>query len=106
MMLPSRADALTGAAPIQFKPNAWLTIDRDTTTFVVGSAEMGQGVTTGLTTILCEELDLDPKKIRLELAGANPDWDMPGVPMQLTGGSMSVKMFYNPLRKAGAIARE
>ena len=89
-----------------YKPNVWLRIDRSGATFYCSQAEMGQGVTTSLPTILCEELEYDPRKIKVEFAPADRVYDLPALGLQATGGSTSVKFAWNPLREAGAMARE
>jgi isoquinoline 1-oxidoreductase subunit beta len=87
-------------------PNVWLQITKDRIVFTVAAAEMGQGVITGLATMICEELELDPRKLEIELAPADPKFNEPGLPLQLTGGSETTKRFSRPLREAGAVARE
>jgi isoquinoline 1-oxidoreductase subunit beta len=106
MWLPDVARG--GAVPDEeaFKPNAWLRIDRTGATFYCSQAEMGQGVHTSLATILCEELEYDPKRIKVEFAPADRAYDNPVLGVQATGGSTSVKISFNPLREAGAMARE
>lgn len=87
-------------------PNAYVHVaPDDTVTIWLGKSEMGQGVYTGLTQILAEELDVDPRKIQVEFAPADPAYNDPLVPMQFTGGSSSITSSYTPLRKAGATAR-
>ncbi|HUQ11549.1 MAG TPA: xanthine dehydrogenase family protein molybdopterin-binding subunit [Steroidobacteraceae bacterium] len=93
----------TGAT---FQPNAFLRVaSDDTVTVIVGKAEMGQGVYTGLAMVVAEELDIDPGRVKVELAGANPAFNVPFMPMQFTGGSMSTSTTYPQLREAGASAR-
>ena len=62
---------------------------------------MGQGVRTALPMILAEELEADWKQIKIEQAGASTLFGD-----QTTGGSASVKTTWDPMRKAGAVARE
>jgi isoquinoline 1-oxidoreductase beta subunit len=62
---------------------------------------MGQGVRTALPMILAEELEADWKQIEIEQAGASTLYGD-----QSTGGSASVKTTWDPMRKAGAAARE
>jgi isoquinoline 1-oxidoreductase beta subunit len=104
MLLPE-AHAAGEAAATVFKPNAFLRIDRERTVFIVNEAEMGQGITTSLPQILCEELELDPAKLTLEFAPASHTYDN-AFGMQITGGSASVRTSYQPLREAGATARD
>jgi CO/xanthine dehydrogenase Mo-binding subunit len=108
MWLPDEALAATpGAMPTTFKPNAWLIIDRDRgVTFFCNQAEMGQGVHTSLATIIAEELEYHPRRIHVQFAPADRAYDNPALGVQATGGSTSVKFAYQPLREAGAYARE
>src|SRR5215813_1414858 len=99
LYLPSRSRADEGAA---FSPNAYLTITPDgKITVVVARSEMGQGVRTSLPMILAEELEADWKQIEIEQAGASTLFGD-----QTTGGSASVRSTWEPMRKAGAQARE
>ncbi|HEU0039845.1 MAG TPA: molybdopterin cofactor-binding domain-containing protein, partial [Verrucomicrobiae bacterium] len=85
-----------------FSPNAYLKITPDDkVTIVVARSEMGQGVRTSLPMILAEELEADWKQIQVEQAGASTLFGD-----QTTGGSASVRTTWEPMRKAGAAARE
>jgi isoquinoline 1-oxidoreductase subunit beta len=85
-----------------FSPNAYLRITPDEKiTVVVARTEMGQGVWTALPMILAEELEADLKQITIEQAGASTLFGD-----QSTGGSASVRSTWDPMRKAGAQARE
>ncbi|HET7441464.1 MAG TPA: xanthine dehydrogenase family protein molybdopterin-binding subunit [Terriglobales bacterium] len=85
-----------------FAPNAYLKITPDNkVTIVVARSEMGQGVRTALPMILAEELEADWKQIVIEQAGASTLYGD-----QTTGGSASVRTTWDPMRKAGAAARE
>ncbi len=90
------------AAKEFFSPNAYLRITPDNkVTIVVARSEMGQGVRTALPMILAEELEADWKQIEIEQAGASTLYGD-----QTTGGSASVRTTWDPMRKAGAAARE
>ena len=85
-----------------FSPNAYLRITPDNKiTIVVARSEMGQGVRTALPMILAEELEADWKHIDIEQAGASTLYGD-----QTTGGSASIRTTWDPMRKAGAAARE
>jgi len=85
-----------------FSPNAYLRITPDNkVTIVVARSEMGQGVRTALPMILAEELEADWKQIEIEQAGASTLFGD-----QSTGGSASIHTCWDPMRKAGAAARE
>jgi isoquinoline 1-oxidoreductase beta subunit len=91
-----------------FAPNAFLRIGNDNSvTVLLGHSEMGQGIWTGLTMLIAEELDADWTKIRVEHAPASAaDYGLPGFGgMQITGGSTSTWMEFDRYRQAGAAAR-
>src|SRR6266852_4864611 len=104
--LPGRADAALApaAAPPPFAPNAWLRIGADgIVTLTIDRSEMGQGAQTGLALILAEELEADWSAIRLGPMPENPaGWSR----IMRTGGSNAIRSSWEPLRKAGATARE
>jgi isoquinoline 1-oxidoreductase beta subunit len=100
----ARADAGKGGGP--FAPSAFLRIDRDGVTFVCPQVEMGQGIQTGLAMVVAEELEIAPEAMRVVAAPADRAYDNPAFNLQLTGGSTSVKAQYEPMRQAGATARE
>jgi len=86
----------------EFSPNAYLRVTPDNkVTIVVARSEMGQGVRTALPMILAEELEADWKQIEIEQAGASTLFGD-----QTTGGSASIRTTWDPMRKAGATARE
>jgi isoquinoline 1-oxidoreductase beta subunit len=91
-----------GSRRDSFSPNAYLRITPDNrVTIVVARSEMGQGVSTALPMILAEELEADWKQIEIEQAGASTLFGD-----QTTGGSASIRTTWDPMRKAGATARE
>jgi isoquinoline 1-oxidoreductase subunit beta len=92
----------SGSPEQSFSPNAYLRITPDNkVTIVVARSEMGQGVRTALPMILAEELEADWKQIEIEQAGASTLYGD-----QTTGGSASIRTTWDPMRKAGASARE
>ena len=100
-----RADAQQPAAP-----NAFVRVAPDgAVTVVVPQSEMGQGVLTSLPMLVAEELEVDPATVRYEQAPTDAAYINPAfaaLNMQGTGGSTSVRAFFEPLRRAGAQARE
>ncbi|EJM17780.1 aerobic-type carbon monoxide dehydrogenase, large subunit CoxL/CutL-like protein [Pseudomonas sp. GM18] len=91
-----------------FAPNAFLRIGNDNgVTVLLGHSEMGQGIWTGLTMLIAEELDADWSKIRVEHAPASAaEYGLPAFGgMQITGGSTSTWMEFDRYRQAGAAAR-
>jgi isoquinoline 1-oxidoreductase beta subunit len=90
-----------------FSPNVWLQITPDNmVTIVVNKSEMGQGVYTSLPMIVADELEADWKRVKIKVASAGDKYIDPVWGMQATGGSTSVRHMFEPLRKAGAAARE
>jgi isoquinoline 1-oxidoreductase beta subunit len=89
-------------------PNAFIVLAPDNTITVYAKhLEMGQGVYTGLSTILAEELDADWDLIRVESAPADAKLysNLFRSNNQGTGGSNSIANSWTQLRKAGAQAR-
>src|SRR6185436_13549276 len=64
--------------------------------------EFGQNVMTSLPMIVAEELDVDWRKVVVEMG----PHDSVKLGPQFTGGSNSVRMYWKPLRQAGATARQ
>jgi isoquinoline 1-oxidoreductase beta subunit len=101
--LPERsrlAAQVADSAPA--KLNAWIHIaPDDTVTFMIHKVEMGQGTVTSLSQLLAEELECDWGKFRTEFPPVDPVYGFQGVV-----GSQSIRTSWDPLRKAGATARE
>src|SRR5580704_18943199 len=90
----------------EFVPNAWVRIAPDeTVTIVLNKSEMGQGVATGLPTVLVDELDASMNRVKTEFAPAEPRYADPEMGDMVTGGSTSMRDSWLPLRQAGATAR-
>jgi len=87
-------------------PNAFLQITPDNhIIFYCPADEMGQGIRTGLATVIGEELDCHPSDMTVRAAGSHEDYNNPEFGLQLTGGSSAVRVFYEPLRQVGADTR-
>lgn len=106
--LPLAAGRALAAAPgATFAPNAWVRITPDNRVKVIcASAEMGQGVLTAIPMMLAEELDADWKLVSVERAPIDKAYTNPGFGIQATGGSTTVRAHWEPLRRAGAAARQ
>jgi isoquinoline 1-oxidoreductase beta subunit len=109
MYLPGRRELL--AATVAAAPpavlNAWIQISPDdNVTILIAKSEMGQGVVTSLSMLAAEELECDWKKVRTEFAPAALVYFDPAFHMQGTGGSQTIHSCWEPMRKAGATARE
>ena len=89
-----------------FKPSAWLVVHPDEkVTIFVAKSEMGQGVATGMPTILADELDIPFENVLVEFAPAATAYQDPQFHLQITGGSTSTASSWMLLRRAGASAR-
>lgn len=90
--------ALAGGTP-PTTINGWIRIGTDESiTVLIGSAEMGQGAYSGLAQIAAEELMVDWSRVSAAPVDAGRAW--------ITGGSTSVRDHFQPMRIAGATARE
>src|SRR5579863_7706288 len=90
------------SVPNAARLNAWIHIaPDDSVTFMIHKVEMGQGTVTSLSQLLAEELECDWAKFRTEFPPVDPAFGFQGVV-----GSQSIRTSWDPLRKAGATARE
>src|SRR5262245_46561954 len=96
------------AAAEGFAPDGFIRIDPDgRVTIIVPQVEMGQGTFTSCPMLVAEELEVDLSQVQTEQAPPSETLyrnQLLGV--QMTGGSTSIRAFYEPLRRAGATARE
>src|SRR5262249_56359733 len=95
------------AAAEGFAPNGFIRIDRDgRVTIIVCQVEMGQGTFTSCPMLVAEELEVDLSQVQTEQAPPSEAlYRNQFIGMQMTGGSTSIRAFYEPLRRAGAAAR-
>jgi len=99
----------TGPGPVMSAsiPNAWVQIGSDGRVLIrVPSSEMGQGVMTALPMLVAEELDAAWESVSAEHAPVHPAFTNPLMGTQATGGSSSVRGFWNLAREVGAAGRE
>ncbi|WP_094183496.1 xanthine dehydrogenase family protein molybdopterin-binding subunit [Bradyrhizobium canariense] len=91
----------------KFAPNAFIRVeDTGRTVLLMPQVEMGQGVYTSIAMILAEELDADWAKVAVLHAPPNDKlYANPAFGLQATGGSTSIRAWWNPLRAAGASAK-
>jgi isoquinoline 1-oxidoreductase beta subunit len=108
--LPDSGVRAQGAAAAAVKPgtrvSAFLEIHADSTVLLRSPfIEGGQGIFTGMAQIVGEELDVDPTRFTVECAPPGADYlVMDG--RRFTGGSRSVRMSYETMRRLGAAARQ
>jgi isoquinoline 1-oxidoreductase beta subunit len=110
----SAAELLTRATPMpppdfsgDFEPNAFIRIDpKGAVTFIMRNTEVGQGIFTGASMLIAEELEVGLDQITAEAAPPNLKlYTDPLLQEQATGGSASIRGSWKPLREAGAAAR-
>jgi len=105
--LPRALAATAQGTRPAFAPNAFVRIGSDgRVTLIMCQVEMGQGTYTSMPMLLAEELEVGLDQVHLE--HAPPDdklYGLPGFGIQVTGASTSVRLLYEPLRRAGATAR-
>lgn len=86
---------------------AWIAIDSDeSVTIQIGAQDMGQGIMSGLAQVAASELMVDWTKVKAQHAPVNTVYANPLTHQQFTGGSTSMRGFYQPMRVAGATVRE
>lgn len=82
--------------------NGYIKITADNVVKIIcPNPEFGQNVMTSLPMLVAEELDVDWKKVVVEMG----PHDNAKLGPQFTGGSNSMRMYWKPLREAGATAR-
>jgi isoquinoline 1-oxidoreductase subunit beta len=105
--LPGARRLAHAAIAAEFRPSAYLRIGSDDRiTVVVGISEMGQGVHTAIPMLVAEELDADWTRVRVEQGPVGAAFENPMYHIQATGASTSVNGHWDPMRKAGAAARQ
>ena len=108
---PTAADAALpgaeGAATGPLAPNAFVRVGTDNlVTVICKHHEMGQGNTTGLASLVADELDADWTLVRTEYAPADANlYKNLAFGMQGTGGSSAIANSFLQYRSAGATAR-
>lgn len=102
VILGLQMSCTTSKPDTPFSPNVYLTIHSDGSVVIVAHRqEMGTGIRTGLPMIIADELEADWSRVKIIQAVG----DEAKYGNQNTDGSFSVRMFFEPMRKAGATAR-
>lgn len=98
--VPVAADA---ANALWYEVTGYIKITPDNLIKILNpNPEFGQNVMTSLPMMVAEELDADWDKINVEMG----PHDNVKLGPQFTGGSNSIRMYWRPLREAGAAARQ
>jgi isoquinoline 1-oxidoreductase beta subunit len=106
---PAQASAVARATSGDFALNAWVTIAADGMVSIISPAsEMGQGVMTSLPLLIAEDMDADWERVRVVQAPSDAEkYGNPGFyGIQLTGGSETMRGYYQLLRLVGAQTRK
>ncbi|WOH38358.1 molybdopterin cofactor-binding domain-containing protein [Thalassotalea fonticola] len=87
----------------EFNPNAFIHLsDNGDLLLFCGRCEMGQGISTALPAAVADEMEADWSRVTIEQGEGNEA----KYGSQATGGSASIRKMYEPMRKAGASAKE
>jgi isoquinoline 1-oxidoreductase beta subunit len=90
-----------------FAPNAFIRISEDgKITLIMRDVEMGQGIWTGASMLLAEELEVGLDQVTAEFAPPNEKlYASPILQMQATGGSTSMRGDWEEFRRIAAVTR-
>lgn len=92
---------LTGNPDYIFSPNLFISLNGNgDVTLIAHRSEMGTGIRTSLPLVMADEMEADWNRVNVVQAVGDEKYGN-----QNTDGSFSVRMFYVPLRKAGATVR-
>ncbi|MAM85789.1 MAG: isoquinoline 1-oxidoreductase [unclassified Hahellaceae] len=98
--------ALESTEADSFRPNASIEVLPDSQVLVtLARVEMGQGTMTGISTLVAEELNIDPGQIKIVFAPPAEPYVHPEYGFQITGGSNSLSSSWLPMRQAAATTR-
>ncbi len=107
LSLPFAKGEAEEAGADTFAPNAFVRIQRDgQIVLTMPYVEMGQGTYTSIPMLIAEELEVELKQVQVEHAPPNEKlYVNPLLGVQATGNSNAIRGAWQPLRRAGAVAR-
>ncbi|WNC70567.1 molybdopterin cofactor-binding domain-containing protein [Thalassotalea psychrophila] len=91
------------SATSEFNPSAFIHLSENGDLLLFcGRCEMGQGISTALPAAVADEMEADWSRVTVEQGEGNES----KYGNQATGGSASIRKMFEPMRKAGAAAKE
>ncbi|TRX56894.1 xanthine dehydrogenase family protein molybdopterin-binding subunit [Thalassomonas sp. M1454] len=91
------------SAEVKFNPSGFIHLSENGDLLLYcGRCEMGQGISTALPSAVADEMEADWQRVTVKQADGNKELYGP----QNTGGSASIRKMYQPMREAGAAAKE
>jgi len=100
--LPLNAMEKASTTASTFNPNAFIHLhESGETTIYCGRCEMGQGISTALPAAVADEMEANWDRVTIKQGDADEKYGP-----QSTGGSASIRRMYEPMRQAGATAKE
>lgn len=109
LLIGVTADSAVAARATDAQINPFIKVGADgKVTTIIKHFEMGQGASTGLSTLIAEEIGLRMDQIDFEFAPSNPELyrNLAFGQFQGTGGSTAISNSFMQYRTAGAAARE
>jgi isoquinoline 1-oxidoreductase beta subunit len=92
---------LTGNPDVKFSPSLFVSLNGNGDVMLIAHrSEMGTGIRTSLPLVIADEMEADWNRVKVVQAVADEKYGD-----QNTDGSYSVRMFFTPMRKAGATIR-
>lgn len=92
---------LAGDPDFIFSPSLFISLNGNgDVTLIAHRSEMGTGIRTSLPLVMADEMEADWKRVKVVQATGDEKYGD-----QMTDGSYSVRMFFTPMRKAGATVR-
>ena len=92
---------INGNPDFSFTPNLFISLQGNgDVSLIAHRSEMGTGIRTSLPLVMADEMEADWKRVKVVQATGDAKYGD-----QNTDGSYSVRMFFMPLRKAGATVR-
>ena len=108
LALPSMAFSASKNGNIPQEITSWITVHNDNRVTVrIPQIELGQGITTALTQVIAEEINLELSLTDWEFYDPLTNYNRKNVYVHTySGGSFGMRMLFSPMRIAGAQIKE